>query len=52
MVYLSIWMVQNMRVNEKMINSMEKALKYGRMELYLKELILMGKNKVSPKKIK
>ena len=46
MEFLFIWMELNMKANEFAINSMEKAQKYGQMELLLKEIISKEKNKV------
>ena len=43
MEFMFMWMVLNMKANGKTINSMEKVLKFGRMALNLKVLILMGK---------
>ena len=44
--YINIQMVHNMKDNGRMINRMEKAMKYGQMALSMKERIVKGRNMV------
>ena len=43
MAYLYIWMARSMKGNDKWINSMDRGLKYGRMERFIKGSINKGK---------
>jgi len=44
--FIYIWMGQDMKAAEKMINNMDKVSKHGLMVLDIKEIILEDKNKV------